>query len=166
MTGDAADDAKKNGKDPVSSHSNSESQESQNIQGAPSFDGPYQPADFEHYSRFPVWTHLELACLSLGWDPNPLLNADLEALQRFPGELSKLEKRLHLIQSACDAQILSSPMAPLTGLAWLKSVEIEISAEFVSKCQRYSTNFSLVPFDEVKSLIGNMTDRMEAAVQK
>ena len=54
MTGDGADDAKKAGKDLVSRQSGLESEDSTTQNSVRKFEGPYEPADLDYYSKFPV----------------------------------------------------------------------------------------------------------------
>lgn len=166
MTGNDADDAKKAGKDLVSHQSGSESEDSTTEKSAKKFEGPYQPADLDYYSKFPVWNHLELACLSMGYDPGPLLKADAKALQTCHSKFTALEKRLHLIQRACDATTLSNPTPPLVGLRWLESVSEDIPDRAIALCARYTSELEPVPYDEVKSFISDIDVRMATVEQK
>ena len=166
MTGDGAADANKAGKALVSRQSGLESEDSTTQNSVRKFDGPYEPADLDYNSKFPVWNHLELACISMGYDPGPLLKADAQSLQTCRLKFTALEKRLHLIQRACDAKMLSNPTPPLMGLKWLESVSEDIPDKAIAMCARYTSELKPVPYDEVKSFISDIGVRMATVEQK
>lgn len=162
MADDNVDDAKKTGKDIVSRHPSEESLDSNSSSkdvdpGA----SAYVPADFDHYSKLPVWTQLELACLSLGFEPELLINADLQSLQTFPDRFGQLKKRAQMVQRACHAQVLDNPGAPIAGLNWLKSIDETIPKGLIEKCSKYSVELVPVSTGIVKNVLNDIRQRVE-----
>ena len=89
----------------------------------------YQPANFEYWSKMPFWKVLELGCVTLGYDPEPLLRATDEQLAEAEHKRQEIEARCLLAFRAVEMEYLGQQITPKDALAWLDAIQEDVPDE-------------------------------------
>jgi len=84
------------------------------------FGGVYQPAELERWATFPRWEAMEAACVTCGFEPEPIQKAASEALETQPEALAEIGYRKSLFQRSIKAGMIEEYFEPLDALQILE----------------------------------------------
>ena len=84
------------------------------------FGGAYQPAKLERWATFPRWEAMEAACVTCGFEPEPIQNAAAEALETQPEALAEIEYRTSLLERSIKAGMIEDHFAPMDAIRILE----------------------------------------------
>jgi hypothetical protein len=84
------------------------------------FGGAYRPAELERWATFPRWEAMEAACVTCGFEPQPIQNAATEALETQPEALAEIGYRTSLFQRSIKAGMIEDHFAPMDALQILE----------------------------------------------
>ena len=132
------------------------------------FGGCYLPADFEKWGKMPFWWPEEAACLTLGFDPVPVMQATDSQREQRPHCLQPVQFRLELFSRAVTLGVFASQMQPAEAIALLDSRGETVPPELrdvVSKIKPYGKLIGLPEsarnLDSVIQSIGKVPDEDE-----
>ena len=93
----------------------------------PEFDSVYLETDIDYWAKMPFWTAIEAACVSLNFDPDFLMEASLEDLQRDRSNFNAIEQRVRLTGRAVDIGKISKTASPKEWIIWLHEIDEPIT---------------------------------------
>ena len=118
---------------------------------------PYLTANFKYWAVSPFLTEVELACVSLGFDPGPLKVSGIDDLKSEPEMLIELSDRVRLTLRAVKAGDLNRQIRPADGVHWLEAIGQEVHPQFknyVSKApQIENAEFRPKSAEEIQGII-------------
>jgi hypothetical protein len=82
----------------------------------------YQDADLRHWAKMPCWSHLELTCVTLGFEPDPILTSTADQLKTDLARLDLITKRSQLAYRAVEIGDLPRCITPKRAIEWLESI--------------------------------------------
>lgn len=86
----------------------------------------YQDADLRYWAKMPCWNYLELTCVTLGFEPGPILAAHAEQLESDDVKLALISKRSKLAHRAVEVGDLPACITPKRAIEWLGSIGEEV----------------------------------------
>lgn len=92
---------------------------------------PYIVANFKFWAVAPFWTYIELACVSLGFDPAPFNVCNDDEVQNEPELLAEVSDRVQLAWKAVQVGDLDQKIRPRDGVTWLLATGQEVHEELV-----------------------------------
>lgn len=82
----------------------------------------YQDADLQHWAKMPCWNYLELTCVTLGFEPGPILTSSPDELKSDDVKLEQITKRSQLTYRAVEIGDLPKCTTPKRAIEWLESI--------------------------------------------
>ncbi len=82
----------------------------------------YQDADLRHWAKMPCWNYLELICVTLGFEPGPILTSSPDELKGDDVKLELITKRSRLAYRAVEIGDLPECTTPKRAIEWLESI--------------------------------------------
>lgn len=119
---------------------------------------PYIPPNFKYWAAAPFLTDLELACVSLGFDPGPLKVSNKDELYFEPEMLAEILDRLGLIQKAISIGDIRRKIRPNIGSNWLEFIGQEVHPQFresIEKSARIeNAEYHFCNDEEISKIVG------------
>ena len=110
--------------------------------------GPFQRLNASRWAKMPFWTLPEAACITMGYEPKPILEAPGQALDVSPATLEQIDERADLIYRAIEMGIIDEKIVPIDALKWLEAIEESVPPDMLavaSRIRQYGPIMSMPP---------------------
>lgn len=120
-------------------------------------EGPYVPVDCKAWPKFAYWSATEAGCITCGFEPLPLQQADFEEAATNPDAFRKVIRRIELFDREIQAGTLIDMIAPIQALKFLDAMEEDYPPDLKKTAERFR------PYGTILDLGAQMADLGKAA---